>query len=109
MDPTGTLSELAKTFRVRVRLVVRLAFGAFLFASLVLAGFVARCGSVEARAAAALVVACVLLGFLARGVLERRSLRRREFVVRRLLLGADRSLGERVLWALALEEHAERD
>ncbi|HEY3496458.1 MAG TPA: DUF4175 domain-containing protein [Polyangiaceae bacterium] len=109
MDPSSTLRELAKTFRVRVRPAARLALVGCLFASVVLAGLVARRGTGEARAGAALAIAVVLLGFLLHGVLERRSLRRRELVVRRLLLGQDRELGERVLRAIALEERAERD
>jgi hypothetical protein len=109
MQPPLALAELARAFRVRVRPAARLAAWACLFASLVLAGHLARYGTPLFRALGALAIGLVLLGFLLRAVLERRALRRRELLVRKLVLGEDRALAERVLRAMALEERAERD
>jgi hypothetical protein len=109
MDPTGTLTQLAKSFRVRVRPAARLFFWSCLFAAVVAAGHVARRGTPEYRIFGALLVACVLAGILVRALLARRVARRRELIVRNLLFGEDRVLGEKVLRALALEERAERD
>lgn len=109
MDPSAPLDRLAVAWRVRTGSAVRLAFLAFVLAALVAAGFIARQGTTQTRLLAAGVIALVFLGFLARAILERRALKRRDSIVRRLVIGEDRALGERVLRALALERQAETD
>jgi hypothetical protein len=109
MDPSAPLDRLAVAWRVRTGSAVRLAFVSFVLAALVAAGFIARRGTTDARLLAALLIALVFLGFLVRALLERRALKRRDTIVRRLVLGEDRALGERVLRALALERQAEQD
>ena len=108
-DPVVTILELGRLARARLDPAARFLFASAALAALVMAGFVARQGTLETRTVAASIVAGVLLSYLARWLVWRRDLGRRERLVRRVVLGADRPTGERVLRALALEEHARTD
>jgi len=109
MDRTVTLGELEQAFVSRVRPATRLALAAAFALALVGAGLLGRQGTAAARVVAAgLLVAVAALAAVS-AVRERRSRRRRDLLVRRLVLGADRALGERVLRAFSLEDRALAD
>ncbi len=109
MDAAHALERHANAWRTRVRPALRVAFWGTLFAAVVLAGSLARRGTLEARLAAFAIVVVVVVGFVVQSVLERRSLEREDRIVRRLILREDRLLGEKVLRALALRERAHGD
>jgi hypothetical protein len=104
-----TLAELERAFSERVRPAFTLALVAFLLGAVVAAGLLGRGGTVPFRLAAAALLVLLALGVLLRRIRERRALARRDLMVRRLVLGADRALGERVLRAFSLEDRAEKD
>src|SRR5262249_4343710 len=103
------LDRHAAAWRTRVRPAARVAFWGALFASVVAAGALARRGTLEARLFAFALIVVVVLAFVVRALLERRSLLRRDRIVRRLVLREARRLGEKVLRALDLKERADRD
>src|SRR5262245_33474815 len=108
-DSVRAILELGRVARARLDPAARFLFGSAALATIVLAGFIARRGTLETRLLAALVVGSVAVGYVARWLLWRRALRRRDRLVQRVVVGADRELGERVLRALALDEQARRD
>jgi hypothetical protein len=107
--PPDAIALLGRLARARLEPAARFLFLSLALATLVAAGFIARRGSLEARGAAASIVIGLVLGYGARWLLWRRDLRRSDRLVRRVVLEADRSLGERVLRALALDDHARAD
>jgi hypothetical protein len=109
MDRTVALAELEQAFRSRVRPAARLAVLAAGVLALVLAGVLGRFGTAPMRIAAVSVIGTVVLVAVAAALRERRARRRRDLVVKRLVLGADRTLGERVLRAFSLEDRAQAD
>ncbi len=109
MDPAAALEGHASAWRTRVKPALRVAFWGALFAAIVAAGALGRRGTLGARLGALSIVLAVLAVFVARWLVERRSLERRDRLVRRLILSEDRLLGEKVLRALALKERAEVD
>jgi hypothetical protein len=104
-----TLAELERAFSERVRPAFTLALVAFLLGAVVAAGLLGRGGTTPFRVAAAALLALLGLVVVVRKVRERRARARRDLMVRRLVLGADRALGERVLRAFSLEDRAEKD
>jgi hypothetical protein len=104
-----TLVELERAFSERVRPAFKLALAAFFLGAVVAAGLLGRGGTAPFRLGAAAVLTLLAVVVLVRKVRERRARARRDLLVRRLVLGADRALGERVLRALSLEERAETD
>ena len=109
MDPVAELDRHASAWRTRVAPALRVAFWGALFAAVVVAGAIGRRGTTNARLAALALVVLVIVGFAARAFIERRSLLRRDRIVRRLILSEDRLLGEKVLRALELKERAGGD
>src|SRR5688572_10938339 len=109
MDRAVALAELEQAFRSRVRPAARLALLAAGLFALVLAGLLSRWGTPLMRFAAASVIGTVALVAVATALRERRARRRRDLLVKRLVLGADRALGERVLRAFSLEDRAQSD
>lgn len=109
MDPVAQLDRHANAWRTRVAPALRVAFWGALFAAVVAAGALGRRGTNEARLGALALVVLVALGFALRAWVERRSLLRRDRIVRRLILSEDRLLGEKVLRALELKERADGD
>ncbi|HEX6767427.1 MAG TPA: hypothetical protein VF103_18140, partial [Polyangiaceae bacterium] len=108
-DSVRTILELGRLARSRLDPAARFLFGSATLAAVVAAGYVARRGTLEMRSVAASIVVGVALSYLGRFWLWRRDLARRDRLVRRVVLDADRSAGERVLRALALDEHARND
>lgn len=104
-----TLAELERAFSERVRPAFTLALVAFVLGAVVAAGLVGRGGTPPYRIGAAALLALLGLAVVVRKVRERRARARRDLMVRRLVLGADRALGERVLRAFSLEDRAEKD
>jgi hypothetical protein len=104
-----TLVELERVFSSRVRPAFTLALVAFMLGAVVAAGLLGRGGTGPFRLGAAAVLVLLGLAVLVRKVQERRARARRDLMVRRLVLAADRALGERVLRAFSLEERAETD
>jgi hypothetical protein len=109
MDPLATFDWYAGAWRERMRPALRVAFYGTLFAAVILAGALARQGTLAARLGAVAVLLLVILGFSARLLLERRALARHDRIVRWLILKQDRLLAEKVLRALALRERAAGD
>src|SRR5690348_10852780 len=99
MDPVLAFERHATTFRSRFKPALRIAFWAAILLAVVVAGAVARGGTLAARGLAAGLCVVVVLGFVARGLFERRALKRHDRLVRRLVLAEDRLLGEKVLRA----------
>jgi hypothetical protein len=108
-SPLRTILELGRLARARLDPAARFLFASTLLAAAVTAGLVARRGTLEMRAISAALLLLVLVAYLARWLLWRRALGRREQLVRRVVVEADRTLGERVLRALALEDQARTD
>jgi hypothetical protein len=108
-EPLRAILELGRIARARLDPAARFLFASAAFAALVVAGFVARRGTSEMRVVSGALLAAVLLAVIARSVLWRRALGRRDRLVQRVILGADRAAGERVLRALALDEQARTD
>src|SRR5262245_15615666 len=108
-DSVRAILELGRLARARLDPAARFLFASAVVAAVVAAGFVARRGTLETRSVAASIVVGVTLSYVARWWLWRRDLARRDRLVRRVVLGADRSAGERVLRALALDEHTRSD
>jgi hypothetical protein len=108
-EPLRAILELGRLARAKLDPAARFLFASAALAALVAAGFVARRGTLEMRALAASFVIGAVLSYLARWLVWRRDLGRRDRLVRRVVLGADRVAGERVLRALALDEHAKVD
>ncbi len=106
LDRHPTLAEHLATFRARVRPAWRLALLASSFCAVVAAGLVARRGTTAFRVGAATLVGSVVLGFAVARLRDRRATRRRDLVVKRLLVREDRALYQRILRALALEDQA---
>jgi hypothetical protein len=104
-----TLAELERAFAERVRPAFAVALVAFLLGAVVAAGLLGRGGTAPFRLAAAALLGLLVLALVLRKVRERRASARRDLLVRRLVLGADRALGERVLRAFSLEDRAEKD
>src|SRR5262245_47830123 len=102
-DSVRAILELGRLARARLDPAARFLFGSAALAGVVAAGFVARRGTLEMRCAAASIVIGVALSYAARWWLWRRDLERRDRLIRRVVLDADRSAGERVLRALALD------
>ena len=109
MDPVLAFERHATTFRSRFKPALRIAFWAAILLSVVAAGAVARGGTLVARGLAAGLCVVVVLAFVARALFERRTLKRHDRLVRRLVLAEDRLLGEKVLRALELKDRVERD
>lgn len=109
MDPVAQLDRHASAWRTRVGPALRVAFWGALFAAVVGAGALARRGTTGARLSALAVILAVVAGFAVRAWFERRSMLRRDRIVRRLILSEDRLLGEKVLRALDLKERADHD
>jgi len=109
MDPVRAFERHAAGFRSRLKPALRIAFWAALLAGIVLAGALGRRGTLEARALSFALLAGVILAFFARSLHERRSLRRHDRLVRRVVLGEDPVLGAKVLRALELSERAQVD
>src|SRR5688572_3092140 len=101
--PLDAIALLGRLARARLEPAARFLFLSLALATLVAAGFIARRGSLEARGAAASIVIGLVLGYGARWRLWRGDVRRSDRLVRRVVLEADRSLGERVLRGLALD------
>ncbi|HEX6271892.1 MAG TPA: DUF4175 domain-containing protein [Polyangiaceae bacterium] len=104
-----TILELGRVARAKLDPAARFLFASATLAAVVVAGFVARRGTSEMRGISAALIAAVLAAYLARWLLWRRALGRRDRLVRRVVLEADRAAGERVLRALALDEQARTD
>ena len=109
MDPVLAFERHATAFRSRFMPALRIAFWAAALLSIVTAGAVARGGTLLMRGLAAGLWVVVVAAFLARALFVRRTLRRHDRLVRRLILAEDRVLGEKVLRALELKERAERE
>jgi hypothetical protein len=107
--PLERVALLGRAARRRLDPAARFLFVSALLAAVASAGFLARQGTLGARAAAGAVLLGVTLTYIVRWLLWRRDLARRERLVRRVVVGADRALGERVLRALALDEQARTD
>ncbi len=108
-QPLQAILELGRLARARLDPAARFLFAAATLAAVVAAGFVARRGTLEMRALAACFVIGAVLSYGVRWLVWRRDLGQRDRLVRRVVLGADREVGERVLRALALDEHAKND
>jgi hypothetical protein len=104
-----TLVQLERVFSERVRPAFKLALVAFVLGAVVAAGLLGRGGTVPFRLGAAALLVLLGLALLVRKVRARRARARRDLMVRRLVLAADRALGERVLRAFSLEDRAETD
>jgi hypothetical protein len=109
VERAPTLTELERAFSERVRPAFTLALVAFSLGAVVLSGLLARGGTAPFRLGAAAVLVLLLATVAVRKLRERRARTRRDLMVRRLVLGADRALGERVLRAFSLEDRAEKD
>jgi hypothetical protein len=108
-EPFQAILELGRLARRRLDPAARFLFASATLAAVVAAGFVARRGTLEMRALAASIVIGTCLAYGLRWLVWRRDLGQRDRLVRRVVLGADREVGERVLRALALDEHAKND
>jgi HAMP domain-containing protein len=104
VEANAALAELANGVRRRQRGALRALFWAALAFGLVGAGLIARFGTLGARVTAAVGLFLIVASFWLRRNLERRKLSTPEGVAERLLVPADRELGERVLRALRLVE-----
>jgi hypothetical protein len=102
VEPRTALAELATNHRRRQRPALRALFFAALVATLVLTAELARVGTPLLRALGAALLLLVLLVFLLRSLWERRALASAEGIAEKLVVPADRELGERVLRALRL-------
>ncbi|HEX5099086.1 MAG TPA: DUF4175 domain-containing protein, partial [Polyangiaceae bacterium] len=109
MDPVRAFERHAEGFRSRLKPALWIAFWAALLSAIVLAGALGRRGTLEARAFSFALLAGVIVAFFGRSLHERRSLRRHDRLVRRVVLGEDPVLGAKVLRALELSERAQVD
>jgi hypothetical protein len=109
VEANAALAQLADGVRSRQRGALRALFWSTLAFALVGAGLVARFGTVGARVTAAAGLLLVVVSFWLRSKLERRALSTPEGVAERLLIPADRELGERVLRALRLVKRVTSD
>ena len=109
MDPVRAFERHAAGFRSRLKPALRIAFWAALLFAIVVAGALGRRGTLEARAVALALLAGVILAFFGRTLQERRTFRRHDRLVRRVVLREDPVLGAKVLRALELSERAQVD
>jgi hypothetical protein len=109
VERAPTLAELERAFSDRVRPAFTLAVVAFSLGAVVVAGLLGRGGTAPFRLGAAAVLSLLAITVVVRKFRERRARTRRDLMVRRLVLGADRALGEQVLRAFSLEDRAEKD
>lgn len=106
MDPVRAFERHATGFRSRLKPARHIAFWAALLLGIVLAGALARRGTLEMRVLALTLLGAVIAAFFVRALHESYTLRRHDRLVRRLVLRDDPVLGGQVLRALALSERA---